>query len=93
MLLPRLLLFHPPRGGVGAEVSVVSTVSGVLSGGAHALRNPAADDAGVTRVQNKICGAEQPGRNRWFTWASCQQHDWRWKGTLWPQVMMQHSLL
>ena len=38
MLLPRFLLFRPPR-RVGAEVSVVSTVSGVLSGGlAHSLR-------------------------------------------------------
>ena len=38
----------------------------------------------VTRVQNKIWSAEQPGRNRWFISASCQQHDWRWKGTVAP---------
>ena len=37
--------------------------------------NPAAnDDAGATRVQNKIQSAEQPGRTRWSTWASCLRH-------------------
>ena len=40
----------------------------------------------VFRKHSCYATTRNGGRNRWSIWASCLQHDWRWRATLWRPV-------
>ena len=104
MLLPRLLLFRPPRGGLVPKSQLSQRFQAFSQGHWRTLFEESEGHACTalqsrSRRRRRNQSAEQDLErraargNRWSTWASYQQHDWRWRGTLWPQVMMRHSLL
>ena len=101
MLLPRLLLFRPPRGGLVPKSQLSQRFQAFSQGDWRTLFEESEGHACTalksrSRRRRRNQSAEQYLERRAAraeSWASCQQHDWRWRGTQWPQVMMPHSLL
>ena len=96
LLLPRMLLHRPPRGGLISRTKLVVRFEMFLKGESTGLIKASEVCAHQQRVPDDAKGRDQdwiiesPELKRWSIWASCPPPDKRSKGHLLHQEQMKH---